>query len=67
MGRGLLGLGLDDVGDAEVSESYGMGLGVWDLLADLFWGEEVEFLELLLWLVLLHINICDKDSEGLMM
>lgn len=65
MGWRLLGFGLYDIGDAEVSESYGMGFGVWDLFAELFGDEEVEFLELLLGLILLHINICDIDSAGL--
>jgi hypothetical protein len=67
VGWGLLRLGLDDVGDAEVGEAYGMGFGVWDLFVELFGGEEVEFLELLLRLILLHINICDIDSAGLVM
>ena len=54
MGRGVLGLGLDDVGDSEVGEADGVRLGVGHLLAELFGHEEVELLQLLLRLVLLH-------------
>ena len=60
MGKGILGFNLNDVCDFEVGESDGMGLGVADLLADLLRDEEVELLQLLLRLVLLHINIIHK-------
>lgn len=54
--RRILGFGLDSVGDSEVGETYGVRLGVCDLLVDGFCGEEVELLELLHRSILLHIK-----------
>jgi hypothetical protein len=52
----LLGFGLYDIGDSQISESDGVSLGIRYLFADLFWYEEVKFFELFLRLVLLHIK-----------
>lgn len=61
MGEDILGLDLDDVGDADIGESDGVGLGIRDLFVDLFGGEEIELLELFDWTRLLHhINIINQ-------
>lgn len=52
----ILGLDLDDVGGTDVSQPYGMRLGVSNLLVDLLSGKEGELLELLCRLVFLHIS-----------
>ena len=56
----VLRFNLDNVGHLQVGEPDRVGFWVTDLLADLLRDEEVELFELLLGLVLLHINIIHK-------
>lgn len=63
MWRGVLGPGLDDVGDSEFGEFDGVILGVCNLLGEGFGHEEVELLQLFLLLTLLHIRYQKSISE----